>query len=231
MVNSNKLDVPKIVDSRPTASFYVAGANRLNNELLATFLESETNLRCKCILDINFANMPSSLNRERILAFVDFTNFYQSDALNWLKNNSKYIPSGHLLTCFNVVPNETVELIALSNGVKGIIYNHQPINIFPKAAQSVLRDELWYPRSILEEFMDNTTITTPMYRVRTKFLTKREWEILKLLSLGFNKKEIARKSYISPHTVKAHVNNIYKKIGVHNRFEAMQWLVENRPNS
>ncbi|MDN3695074.1 response regulator transcription factor [Chryseobacterium tructae] len=52
-------------------------------------------------------------------------------------------------------------------------------------------------------------------------LTEREKEILELLSLGLLYKEIADKSCISMDTVKKHVGNIYRKLHVSNKVEAI----------
>jgi DNA-binding NarL/FixJ family response regulator len=52
-------------------------------------------------------------------------------------------------------------------------------------------------------------------------LTKREKAILENLFKGLQYKEIAVKLYISVETVKCHVKNIYTKLNVNNRSEAM----------
>jgi DNA-binding NarL/FixJ family response regulator len=52
-------------------------------------------------------------------------------------------------------------------------------------------------------------------------LTKREEEILLLLSKGFLYKEIADQLFISPDTVHNHIRHIYEKLQVHSRTEAV----------
>lgn len=52
-------------------------------------------------------------------------------------------------------------------------------------------------------------------------LTKSEVEILEFLSQGFLYKEIADKKYITIDTVKKHINNIYRKLQVNNKIEAI----------
>ncbi len=50
--------------------------------------------------------------------------------------------------------------------------------------------------------------------------TERERDVLHLLLLGLNNKEISDRLFISNHTTKAHVASIYKKLGVSNRVQA-----------
>lgn len=52
-------------------------------------------------------------------------------------------------------------------------------------------------------------------------LSEREVEILRLLSRGLSNQDIGNKLYISAHTVKTHTRNIYTKLDVHNRMEAV----------
>jgi len=52
-------------------------------------------------------------------------------------------------------------------------------------------------------------------------LSKREYEILLHAAKRFSNREIAEKLFISPVTVKRHLSNIYEKLGVHGRKEAV----------
>jgi DNA-binding CsgD family transcriptional regulator len=52
-------------------------------------------------------------------------------------------------------------------------------------------------------------------------LTKREDEILGLLSKGKRYKEIAQELFISTETVRTHIRNMYKKLGVRSAIEAI----------
>lgn len=53
-------------------------------------------------------------------------------------------------------------------------------------------------------------------------LSRREQEILEQLSKGFRYKEIAEKLFISIETVRTHVRNIYEKLHVNSRVEALR---------
>ena len=58
-------------------------------------------------------------------------------------------------------------------------------------------------------------------------LTPREREILDLIASGFSNQQIADTLFISPHTVKTHLHNIFKKINVKRRLQAALWAAEN----
>ena len=53
-------------------------------------------------------------------------------------------------------------------------------------------------------------------------LTRREQEMLEQLSKGYRYKEIADKLYISLDTVRTHIRNIYEKLQVNSRAEALK---------
>jgi len=52
-------------------------------------------------------------------------------------------------------------------------------------------------------------------------LSERELEVLQLLAEGISPAEVAKKLYLSPFTLKAHTQNIYSKLSVHSRIEAI----------
>jgi DNA-binding NarL/FixJ family response regulator len=62
-------------------------------------------------------------------------------------------------------------------------------------------------------------------------LTPREKELLSLLSKGYSDKEIAGKLSLSAETIHGHLKNIYKKMHVHSRTEAVAkyMFTENKP--
>lgn len=59
-------------------------------------------------------------------------------------------------------------------------------------------------------------------------LSDREIEVLRLVGQGNSNKEIAQKLFISVNTVKVHLNNIFKKLGVASRTEATYYAIEHK---
>jgi NarL family two-component system response regulator LiaR len=54
-------------------------------------------------------------------------------------------------------------------------------------------------------------------------LTRRETEILRLVAEGHTNAQLARMLWVTEQTVKFHLSNIYRKLGVSNRTEASRW--------
>jgi LuxR family maltose regulon positive regulatory protein len=84
-----------------------------------------------------------------------------------------------------------------------------------------------YLRRLLAAF----PVTEPEEDTSTKFqadqsgliepLSERELEVLQLIAEGLNNPEIAARLFLSVHTVKTHIRNIYGKLNVHNRTQAI----------
>ena len=61
--------------------------------------------------------------------------------------------------------------------------------------------------------LGNSSLITP--------LSERELEVLRLLATGLPPADVAKKLFLSPFTLKAHTQNIYNKLDVHSRIEAI----------
>ena len=54
-------------------------------------------------------------------------------------------------------------------------------------------------------------------------LTKRELEILRMTATGLSNRQMAQQLWVTEQTVKFHLSNVYRKLGVSNRTEASRW--------
>ena len=61
---------------------------------------------------------------------------------------------------------------------------------------------------------------------RREGFTDRESEILALITQGKSNAEVAALTYLSPNTVKSYIRNVYRKIGVGSRTQAVLWGVD-----
>src|SRR5437870_127474 len=70
----------------------------------------------------------------------------------------------------------------------------------------------------------NRTLAARLPRaVEPSGLTRREIEILQLVSEGYSNAQVAQMLWVTEQTVKFHLSNIYRKIDVANRTEASRW--------
>ena len=65
-------------------------------------------------------------------------------------------------------------------------------------------------------------------RGQKKRLTARELEVLALVSQGLSNQEIAEKLFLSEKTVKNHLTNTFRKIGVTDRTQAVLYAIKNK---
>lgn len=67
----------------------------------------------------------------------------------------------------------------------------------------------------------------PAERVELPKLTRRELEILELVAEGRSNRQVAQLLWVTDQTVKFHLANVYRKLGVRSRFDAARWAQEN----
>lgn len=77
-----------------------------------------------------------------------------------------------------------------------------------------------YVRRILAAFPQPSESATAT-GIHTDLLTEREWDVLNELAAGLTNKEIQSKLFVSKNTVRTHLKNLYSKLGVDNRTQAV----------
>ncbi|MEO6731221.1 MAG: response regulator transcription factor [Ferruginibacter sp.] len=73
-------------------------------------------------------------------------------------------------------------------------------------------------RKVIEAFQQTDNIKNTSYHL----LSRREQEIVQVLAKGFRYKEIADKLFLSQETIRTHIRNIYEKLQVNSRVEALK---------
>lgn len=100
-------------------------------------------------------------------------------------------------------------------------YGYLTKNIFPSRLLGAIREveqggapmEINVARRVVESFSKTPHVLPD--------LSKREQEVLHLLCEGRSYKEMARRLYVSTNTIRFHLKNIYKKLEVQSRHEAV----------
>jgi LuxR family transcriptional regulator, maltose regulon positive regulatory protein len=78
-----------------------------------------------------------------------------------------------------------------------------------------------YAAVLLSRIGKTPTMTQPSMQLLSEPLTAREMEVLKLIEAGCSNQDIAGQLFISMPTVKRHISNIYAKLGVESRTQAV----------
>jgi DNA-binding NarL/FixJ family response regulator len=132
----------------------------------------------------------------------------------------------HVLLLSDELCSGLVEEI-LRNRFHGYLLTSCPPDACVKAIRAVSRGGIWLLRGVLANALSNL-LQTPSHgdamaennrgRARSMdMLTKREEQIVGLLSQGLTNKHIARQLGIMEGTVKKHLQNVFDKLGVRRR--------------
>lgn len=93
-----------------------------------------------------------------------------------------------------------------------------------RAVDEVMQDASWFSRAVVERVSQLKGET--MAHLPSPDLTRREEQVLGLIGQGLANKDIAAKLELSPNTVRNYIKNLYSKIDVSSRSEAVIWARE-----
>lgn len=125
------------------------------------------------------------------------------------------------------VHNEIEYLMkAVDIGVNGYVLKDSESAELKKAIFTVAEGETYIQPSLIPA-LNAKMIETNKDAEKIKSLTKRELDVLKLLAVGMFNKEVGKRLEISERTVKNHVSNIFKKLGVTDRTQASVFAIRN----
>ncbi len=214
-------------------NIFIIGLNRFQNELMECFILKETGLKCTLsnalwpILSI----IKTSHNNKNVVLY-DIAHKSVSNLLYDIKDRDEEILKKVWLAFFNTPLNAEIEKRALKEGVRGFFYEKDSKSLFIKGIKTLCEGQLWISRDILTTYILENEKEPAKQSIKPPSnlklrLTQREIEILGLVTVGAKNEDIAEKLFISPHTVKTHLYNVFKKIDVKNRFQAALWAANN----
>jgi LuxR family transcriptional regulator, positive regulator of biofilm formation len=217
--------------SKPSAStaarVVIVGPLKLQNELLAWFLNQNTGLTCICCKDLD---LDSFANQSRIqpgLILLDCLGYDLGEFWSRFKDSLNSSAGRFYVALLNVAAGRQIDNNVFNGGIRGIFYTDDPLANFAKGVSAMLNGELWFSRELLMKCLFNVRPAETPANEDDVVLTSREQEILAMIASGVPNNQIAGDLGISPHTVKTHIRNIYGKINVPNRFQAALWAAKN----
>lgn len=117
---------------------------------------------------------------------------------------------------------------AARSGARGYLSREQAATTLPEALRAVARGDLLYSPQVCRGVFDEYRKLRRQAREQQEpaaLLTPREREVLVRVARGLTNNQIAADLYMSVHTVKLHVQHIFRKLDLPNRTEAAVFAV------
>lgn len=148
----------------------------------------------------------------------------QIEIIRQLKQSYKDV----VIIVLTTVEDDEIILQALTAGASGYFLKNMPSCSFIQAIRDCVNGNVSLPLSI------SVKLTNKLFNLSSKLqetekicvmeLSEREKEIAQLMVQGLSNKRIASVFYITEGTVKNYISNIYSKIGINDRTQAVLYL-------
>ena len=135
-----------------------------------------------------------------------------ADAFTFLSTMRDRFPATRVVAMSRSADARDIEL-AFASGASAYVVKRSSDDLAATVRQL-------YARSL---YLAVPAASSPPPAVVPAGLTAREREILALTAEGLSNHSIARQLWVTEQTVKFHLSNVYRKLGVRNRTEASRW--------
>lgn len=190
--------------------------NSLQTGLLANLISTNTNI--PCAVETNYTKRLSHVS----LTIVDCQGRSFDDLQSLVRSIQSHKTELRVVLLNAEAESEHEELLDWPC-IVGVFFDDTDQEQLIRGLNCMLNGEYWVPRRLLHHFLQKNRRAPSSRKTEIK-LTKRERQILKLIKNGATNSDIAKVLEVSEHTVKSHLYNVYKKIGVRNRLEANNWV-------
>lgn len=161
-------------------------------------------------------------------------NMPDMDGITAIQEIQKICPGAKILALSGYDDSDLI-FRAMKVGAKGYMLKTMAASQLIKAIEEVINDKIYLPATLAAKFFEHfqTSIKedcsapTESKENLLSYLTQREEEVLALLTQGVTYKGVAKQLFISETTVKTHVNNIFQKLQVNDRTQAVLYAINN----
>ena len=109
---------------------------------------------------------------------------------------------------------------AFEAGASAYVLKTSDADVIATAVHQAFEPSLYVARRSTHQSLRTEQVELPK-------LTRRELEILELVAEGRSNRQVAQLLWVTDQTVKFHLANVYRKLGVRSRFDAARWAQEN----
>ena len=186
---------------------------------LTTLINGSTGFECVGAFGNcdNLIKNISETNPDVVLMDIEMPGMNGIDAVKLLKTQFPQVK----VLMETIFEDDEKVFYSICNGAEGYILKNTPPSLILEAIQEIYDGGAPMTPSIASKVLSMFKSRTAFEKDESYNLTDREMEILKYLTVGMSYRLIAENCFVSIDTVSTHVKNIYKKLQVHSKTEAV----------
>ena len=147
----------------------------------------------------------------------------RKDGIEAMREILRILPAARVLVLSNYLDDEKV-FGALKAGAKGYILKETNSQELRQAVRSVYQGKAALDPAVQSKLVDQLTGT--IVSQPENELTERELDVLRLMARGFTNPQIASQLSVAEGTVRFHVSNVLRKLGLENRTQAVLYALQ-----
>lgn len=120
---------------------------------------------------------------------------------------------------------------AFRSGARGVIFRDEPLKMLSKCIHAVHRGQVWVNSEHLGYLLDALgQAAQPRLRpsLVAEHLSKREEDVVRLVSEGLSNKEVSEQLGLSEHTIRNYLFRVFDKLGVSTRVKLVLYCLQGR---
>jgi len=201
--------------------------NRLLREGLAAMLKKQKDMNVVETVG-NGENILAIMQKYKPEVILLDLGLRSRNSLNLVKLAKKNFPTSKVIM-MDLIPVQADVYEFVKAGVSGFILKDATVNDFLKTIRSVAKGLQILPPnltgSLFSQIVEHAISgSNPSALIDSVRMTKRERQVIELVSEGHTNKEIAQKLHLSTYTVKSHVHNILEKLALSTRVQIAKYL-------
>ena len=193
-------------------------------ELISTTIKNSNGFVCAGIYSTCDEAMKKIEEDIPDILLLDIAMPYKSGIQSLKEIKQKY-PSVEVLMLTVLSDNDKI-FESVRNGAVGYILKKSPSNKLLEAIKEAYEGGAPFPGEIARKVLQY--FKTPLKNTTQSELSDREREVLEALVEGHGTKAIADKLFVSINTIRFHLRNIYNKLHVNSRTEAVAKALKNK---
>lgn len=209
-------------DDTKKRQIYILGETNIQNSLLGEFLQTNLGYKCRILNKLDGKPLLRASDCDNLL-LIDYTYLSQEDFGPYLEQLTRESDC-LIVAVFNVQMEYPHDQLIEWPIIRGIFYVSATQQQLLKGIRAIFDGEYWFARWLINRYLERHRTGCHRPSKSLALLTTKEQQILWHIAAGGSNKQIADRLNISDCTVKTHIYNIFRKLNVSNRVQALNWV-------